>query len=56
MLLSSLVISALSNLLSLTGLSLDASASIVKPVVDLLFFVMNYFVQRNFIFNGNKEK
>ena len=56
MLLSSLVISALSNLLSLTGLSLDVSASIVKPVVDLLFFVLNFFVQRNFIFNGNKEK
>lgn len=57
MLLSSYIISGISGLISAGGAISSKDASrFVKPVVDAIFFVINYFVQKKFVFNEPKKE
>ncbi len=57
MVLSSLIISGISGLIAAGGAISSKDASrFVKPVVDAIFFVINYFVQKKFVFNEPKKE
>lgn len=57
MVLSSLIISGITGLIAAGGAISSADAfSFVKPIVDVIFFVINYFVQKKFVFNEPKKE
>ena len=57
MVLSSLIISGISGLIAAGGAISSKDASrFIKPIVDVVFFVINYFVQKKFVFNEPKKE
>ena len=55
--LSSLIISGISGLIAAGGAISSKDASrFIKPIVDVIFFVINYFVQKKFVFNETKKE
>ena len=55
MILSSSATTALTQVVSATGVNETAALAIVKPVVDTLLFIMNYFIQKKLIFKNRGE-
>lgn len=47
---SSAVLTVLTSALSAGGMDKNLAVAIFKPIVDALFFVMNFFIQKKFIF------
>ena len=57
MLLSSYIISGITGLISSSGaVSSEKTYIGVKLIVDVIFFVINYFVQKKFVFNEPKKE
>lgn len=57
MLLSSSIISGITGLISSSGaISSEDAYVMVKLIVDVIFFVINYFVQKKFVFNEPKKE
>ncbi len=55
MLVSSSATTAIAQLISATGVDKTAAVAYVKPIVDALLFISNYFIQKRFIFKNTSE-
>lgn len=55
MILSSSATTALTQIISAAGFNETAVLATVKPIVDTLLFIMNYFVQKKLIFKNRQE-